>query len=402
MAHFSIQYLEDSPDIPHLAPEDVRARLREACARLPITYLLLGWHLPQRLIDVCADECDRAGVALYRWHPLLTGDGALMPQPDWQTIGLDDRPIAGFQNMPEFTFICPNRPAVREAVHAHLSELLAARYFSGVFLDRMRWPSPAGDPERALGCFCPACVAAARDQGLDLAAAQQLIRTLFTTAEGVRAFVRALLGPDEGPTGVAAVDALRAVLRFRTESIARFLAEVMALIRAQGCAVGLDSFSPALTLAVGQDLGALDRGADWTKIMSYGHTLGPAGLPFELLGLADWLIDRHGVAEASALALLSEATGLALPATRADLRRTGLAPRALHDEARRARQAGVRTLLAGIELVELPGVAELNPAQISADLQAFRQAGVDGLALSWDLWLMPLDRLDLVRAVWDV
>jgi hypothetical protein len=61
---------------------------------------------------------------------------------------------------------------------------------------------------------------------------------------------------------------------------------------------------------------------------------------------------------------------------------------------------GVRTLLAGIELVELAGVTSLNAEQIAADLRAFQEAGADGLALSWDLWHIPPERLELVRTVW--
>ena len=54
-------------------------------------------------------------------------------------------------------------------------------------------------------------------------------------------------------------------------------------------------------------------------------------------------------------------------------------------------------MMAGIELVEIAGVAELDEAQIRADLAAVRAAGADGLVLSWDLWAIPLERLELVH-----
>ena len=97
--------------------------------------------------------------------------------------------------------------------------------------------------------------------------------------------------------------------------------------------------------------------------------------------------------EVEALELLSLATRLPLP-------RRGLAPEPLAAETRRGRAAGVHPLFAGIELVEIEGLAQLNQEQIEADLHAFRDAGADGLVLSWDLWHIPLERLDLVRAVW--
>lgn len=64
------------------------------------------------------------------------------------------------------------------------------------------------------------------------------------------------------------------------------------------------------------------------------------------------------------------------------------------------RAAGVRTLLGGIELVELEGIASTGPAQVAADLRVVRSAGADGLALSWELWHIPAERLEWVRRAW--
>ena len=83
----------------------------------------------------------------------------------------------------------------------------------------------------------------------------------------------------------------------------------------------------------------------YQKMMSYGHTMGPAGLPFEPL----------------------------------------------------ARLDGVSTLLSGIEFVALEGTTRLGEAQITTDLRAFRSAGAQGLVLSWDLWHIPLKRPEYVR-----
>jgi hypothetical protein len=134
--------------------------------------------------------------------------------------------------------------------------------------------------------------------------------------------------------------------------------------------------------------------------MTYGHTLGPAGLPHELLDLANWLVGQHGTAEQQALEWLSQTTGLGLPRNHAELRNRGLGPAALGVEIARARVAGIKTVLAGIELVEIEGVTHLYDEQIRADLHALRAAGADGLVLSWDLWHMPLQRLDLVNEIW--
>lgn len=399
MSTFGIQYLEDGPGVTTIAPGEARARLRAACERLPISLVLIGWNLPHPLVHACGEEAARAGAHLFRWHPLLTGDGTFVPRPEWQTIGLDGDPVPGFRGMPEFTFVCPNRPAVREAALHHLYNVLQPGDYQGVFLDRIRYPSPAANPSSLLACFCEDCHRAASAEGLDLEAARRHIRSLVATPEHAPSFARTLLALAPAPSD-AALEALCAFLDFRARSITRFVQAAADLVHAEGLAVGLDCFSPALGHMVGQDAGALDAHCEWIKIMAYGHTLGPAGLPFELLDLADWLLSQRSAGESETMERLSLATRLPLPSTRAALREQGLSPEALAAETRRGRAIGVSTLLAGIELVEIEGVTRLNPAQIAADLRAFHAAGADGLVLSWDLLHIPLERLELVRAIW--
>jgi hypothetical protein len=187
-------------------------------------------------------------------------------------------------------------------------------------------------------------------------------------------------------------------LCFRARSVSEFVALAAEAIREDGLEVGLDCYSPSLAWSVGQDLGTLDAHAAWIKVMSYGHTLGPAGMPFELLGLADWTIAASTTQQA-ALTALASACGLPLPATRAALQEQGLSATALAQDLRKGRAAGVNTLLAGIELVDLAGVTALTTRQIRADLRAILDTGVDGLSLSWDLRHISPERLSLVREV---
>ena len=380
----SVQYLEDGPGVREIPPAAAREKLRRAAERLPISMVLVGWNLPPALRDACGEEARRIGARFYRWHPLLTGDGVLTPRREWRPVGFAGQPVSGFRDLPEFTFMCPNRPAVREAIGMRLSATLDGGIYDGVFLDRIRFPSPFPGPESELACFCGDCVQAAGEDGLDLAIVRHQIRALM---DEPRQIVRALFRDESEP--------LSKLLEFRSRSITRTVAAAASVARQRGLAVGLDCFSPALTRATGQDLAALDKHCDWIKVMTYGHALGPAGLPFELCAAVDWLVCRS-VSEREALACVAEAAGLPLPGSREQLRQAGLGPDALSAEVRRARAAGVRTLLAGIELVELAGVTHLEPGQIRADAGAMMAAGAHGLALSWDLWHMPEEFLDLV------
>jgi hypothetical protein len=232
-----------------------------------------------------------------------------------------------------------------------------------------------------------------------LEAVRAAVLRLLQTPNGVASFVTALFGPYEVPASPE-IALLHAFLDFRERSVTRLVQQIAEVASEMGRPVGLDCFSPTLTRMVGQNLAALSQHGVWVKIMSYAHTLGPAGIPFELLGLADWLCDEQGWAEARTMELLARATDLPLPASQRALREQGLPSAALHTEVQRAKQTGAPVVLAGIELVEVAGVTHLRPQQITADLNALRSAEADGLVLSWDLWDIPREYLERVAHVY--
>jgi len=386
MTTFAVQYLGSRPK--DATPQEVRARLREACERLPITMVLLDWDLPPATEVAVAEETSRQHAKLYRWQTWLTGDSQTDLPPEWATVGLDGNPIPGHDNSPDFTFVCPNHSGVEDFLSERLAAIAARGLFQGIFLDRIRFPSPAADPSTHLGCFCRHCVRLAADAGLDLELVHRYVRSL-----SAKSFVRGLLGKPEMPGSP-----LEAFLDFREKSITRTVQAVRKQANQLGLSIGLDCFSPALTRMVGQNLTDLDKTCDWIKLMIYPRVFGPAGISFELLGLTNLLI-KHGLSESDALTCVREASELPIPVTKAELGKAGLGSATLAQEIQRGREKGITDLLAGVALVEMKGVHESTPEQILADLRASRAA--DGLVLSWDLWQIPLEHLDTIRNLWE-
>jgi len=398
----AVQYLENGSYITGISPEQARARLGETFARLPIDYVILGWNLPKKFVEACAQESSRAGAKTFIWHPLLTGDSFNPVQPEWQTIGVNGERVPGFRDQPDFTFVCPNQPAAHEATLRRLRQVIWGRDYQGVFFDRIRYPSPVADPNRDLACFCSDCQRLAAAEGLDLRVVQKMLQTLLAEPASGRlpAYLKVLLDATADVSSDPDFEMLRHFLDFRTRSVTRIVQAAAEIVRSEGLSVGLDCFTPALAYMVGQDLAALDAHCDWIKVMTYAHAYGPAGLPFELSALAGWLTGFPTIDEGRALNWLAQAAHLPLPTDMIALREFGLSPEALGVEIRRARAARIQTLLAGVELVDLEGVTHLNSDQIEGDLRAIREAGPDGLVLSWDLWWIPLERLEIVRRSW--
>jgi hypothetical protein len=134
--------------------------------------------------------------------------------------------------------------------------------------------------------------------------------------------------------------------------------------------------------------------------MTYAHTLGPAGLPFEFLALAGWLVKTQGISDEQAMRWLAEASGLSLPSSCAALESDGVSPDVIETETRRGRSLTCKTLLSGVALVEVAGINRVESQEVAAEIAAYRRGGADGLVISWDLWEMPLERLNQVLEAW--
>jgi hypothetical protein len=380
----AIQYLEGGTPAAEISPGEARRRLRAAFDCLPLEKVLVGWDLPAILMESVAEECALHKAALYLWQPLLTSQWPDPPDPSWRVTALDGKPLP--EQKPEFTFLCPNQPGARESILRQMSSAIAEGHYQGIFLDRIRFPSPAKSPERHLGCFCPACCEIAGKMDLDLNEIRWEILRLVQTLTGRHDYVRMLLSSSTlfEPQG-----ALEKFLRFRQQSISSFVSLAAQAAREADLRVGLDCFSPGLARMVGQDLAALSTACDWIKVMTYLRALGPASIPYELLGLADWLAASEEESESAALGCLAEAARWSLPATREGVLRGGLPASILTEELHQGRSACAVPLLAGIELVEMPGVCILNETQVRADAAALHTAAPDGVVFSWDLLLMP-------------
>lgn len=238
------------------------------------------------------------------------------------------------------------------------------------FFDRMRFPSPAEDPERHLACFCKSCQQIASDSGVDLDAVHRQIDLFLTDTDLAKSFIRSLFTPSDDSL-------LESFFNFRHNSITHIIQYAAKLTRSHGMNIGLDCFSSTLTRMVGQDLSMLNQSCNWIKLMTYPRVFGPAGLPFELRALAEWLRARHNVHEMEATQIVNEASGLSLT-------KNGLDSESIAHEIQRGRDAGITNLLAGIALVELEGIHQSTSEQIQNDLAACQNA--DGMVLSWDLW----------------
>ncbi len=396
----TVQYLENSPELSAISKSALLERLRLAADILPFSHLLVGWNLPQQVVEACRLEAEQLGLRFLLWLPLLTMEKGIAPELEWRVEGLTGHPVRGYKNLPEFTFLCPNHPAAQEAILTRIETMLHSGIYQGFFLDRVRFPSPSHDPINHLACFCEHCQQKAAKVGLDLIELRHLLVEQVRQEQGRQSLVAALLSDRPAADDATPHSTARELLSFRENCISEFLALVTRPLREAHAEIGLDCFSPSLARTVGQDLNRLGQLADWAKLMTYLHTFAPAGLPYELAGMLQFLTNPAQQPGKQAQDLVSKCTGVRLPSHLKALEQEGLPSDAFYVELRRGLQATSTPILAGIELVELPGITFLNAAQIQSDLEAISRAQPAGLAISWDLWHIPLHRLKLVAQVY--
>ena len=381
------QFLEGGAASVDIRPDRAVACLRRAGDVLPLTDICLGWNLPQPLIEAVAREAGARGYTLWLWQPLLSGDGRHVPAED-ATLGRHGSPLPWPRGMAEFGFDCPNRGHGLDRALGRLDVAIDRGAWDGVFLDKIRWPSPTRDPADDLACFCEDCRSMSAEAGVDLEAVARHVEHAAATPAGRVELLAELLGRTDGP--------MASFMTWRCGRITHAVREAAARVTSrttpggESLRLSLDVFAPSLARAVGQDIASLAPLADFTKAMLYIGTDGPAGLPYELSGLVRWLA-RGDVPEP--VTRLAEVLGY--PLLEAGQALGPLSTAAFVAELAELRRLAGEGAAAGIDAIELPGIARLDDEALAEVVQ---HAGASGttLVLAWDLWSMPLARLAIV------
>ncbi|HPH96478.1 MAG TPA: hypothetical protein PKW33_19285 [Anaerolineaceae bacterium] len=380
------------------ALDDVLRAIAAAQAILPIDVLIIGGRTRPDLFSALTGP-QRPVKTVFAWYNLLSDYPGQAPTEGvinfrgQQSGGWGGWAESGAEVAESFAFGCPNHPEVQRKTLAGAAALLDAFPFDGLFLDKFRFPSPAGGLEHTFSCFCPFCQQAARAEGLDLNEVQAALRSWpqpeLAQKDGL---------VSAGAPWLAAITSsspiLQAFLRFRAASITRLVQQAAALTRARGRQLGLDLFSPAFAFLVGQDYAALAPLASWAKPMTYRAALGPAGLRLETTRLLNGLHAIYDLSESACLEWASHHQPGFSPAGFAELARSAVPLPWVENEIRLAAQ-NLRPCPAyfGLETVSFPGIIDITPPDIEAVLAAGLRAGASGAVISWDLMHTPAANL---------
>jgi hypothetical protein len=382
-----------------------RARVAEAIDRvtssLNLDVLIVGAaEIPELFRDL-TDRTARPAPRVFLWYNLLSDIPEMQTSDlvvNWR--GERSRGWAGWEAegsdvRETFRFACPNNPQVRQKTLARISELLARYPFDGVFLDKMRFPSPANGMHEVVSCFCSHCRRAAARAGVDLdAVAESIERGDLAVrqsepgdTEGPASWIDILFGPDSLFARFA---------RFRCDSISGLVAVARDQVVRLGRTVALDLFAPSLAPFVGQDYRTLSRYCAWAKPMTYRTALGPASLRLEIPALADGL-DRMVQAREGARAECG-LPGISARSIAAMKKSAVPLPIVSREIAAAVRLMDPVPVYFGLELVRYPGMIDITPALVNDMVAAGRAGNAAGTIISWDIMHAPKDGIRALGA----
>ncbi len=378
--------------------------VREAAQICPLEILAVGGEEIPAVFQALAGGRPRVSRQVFVWYPVLAD------YPGWQpshcmlnaqglpTQGLGDECTQ--ESMGErFQFSCPNNPEVRALTLKNVERLLRDYPFDGVFLDKIRFPSPANGLAEMMTCFCPFCREQAAHQGLELERVRPLLNDFpWSRLDLAEEFARVISGvTGSGETSQDAL-LLGEFLRFRARSITGLVAEIERLAGLLGKTVALDLFSPCLGALVGQDYAALSQHAAWCKPMVYRYAKGPAGLRLEIPRLVEEVARFSGRTGEETWRKLGALLPSLPAADLAGFARNG-APLALieSESGDAVRRFAPKPVYLGIEAVSMAAFdIHVDPGYVRQAIHLAWQAGASGVVLSWDLLSMPHENLRAV------
>ncbi len=344
--------------------EAIVKRLEEVTSLLPVEKVIIGWNLDQALYRQVGSFLKKRSIDMLLWLPVFAESNSLYDAHE--ALDINGKTIKPPKAMGEesFSFCCPTSLLNRENGYRIYEEHFRDCGFAGVFLDRIRTQSFVSGVPGVLSCGCERCRKAFMERGVDL----DRVRALYEEKKD-HFFDAAGCSPEKG-------FAFRETLaeRFfevKGELVSEAVVDICGHFQSMGMQTGLDLFAPLMSVFVGQPFEKISEKADFIKPMLYRKTEAPAGIGFEYELLKKCAPEAIGYPD--------------LVADEDFLRRQALA------------FAGLPCgKYPGIEVNYREDIARTDPKYIRESLRVLRDAGMDGVTLSWDVMLAPDDHLKAV------
>ena len=365
--------------------EAVEKKLLSVLPDLPVRKVIMGWapdviRSHRSVYEKTAAFLAKRNIEFFLWFPVFSETGVARDQSP--LVDLYGRRLENSRDQAgeDFAFCCPNDPRNIENIFDIFEREFSSIPFTGIFLDKIRYPSFAqGHGQRGVfSCFCPRCQAKYERENFDPRQLQKALSRPASSPLGITAYRGSGVYTFEDPA-VSDFFSLKAAFIFQG------MQQICQYFREKGFKIGFDVFAPFLSPFVGQDLASLSRLCDFMKPMMYRITQAPAGLPFELEALLAETDGEYAIKKQIFYELL------------------GLDPhKNMFDLAFAVKEtsgfisSSACPVYPGVEINRKKNMAEVYPDYIEETLRAYTAAGINNFVLSWDLLSAPEENLDRI------
>ena len=141
---------------------DFFEKMKLAKTSLHLKALMLGANLKENELRYVMGVCDKLAIEKYLWFPLLADVPKGVDISPLLLEGLGDEGETFILNQQkesgeDFGFLCPVKACNSPELYQFYDRYLELYAFDGVFLDKIRYPSPANGLANLIGCQCPSC-----------------------------------------------------------------------------------------------------------------------------------------------------------------------------------------------------------------------------------------------------
>jgi hypothetical protein len=391
----------------HLNKNDnLKKKLSMAKDALDLDALLIWADINKKDLDLIREICTEFKIKTYLWYPILADTSGFKIEQEQAVETFDG--LRGYgengrwdklgKGPEDFLFLCPNDEQNIRQIFSHYQNKIIESDFDGVFLDRIRFPSPSNGFEALFSCFCKSCLNKFySDYGEDLESYRNQVKTIFKRFKTIDVnYFQAC----QSFSDIIIQDNLKKFYDFRKQSVYRMVKMFADKARQMGKLVGIDLFAPSLAPLVSQDYQLLARTCDWIKPMIYGHTSSPAGFPLELYCLLRAILDINpALKKGQLIDEVNRLLGVNLPTQLDDLLKNGISEHIISREMQKVKEFNLPEkvdIYIGLEAVQIPGVCHIDKSILKKYLESVIEEDIKGILLSWNLWKIPDENLKLV------
>lgn len=386
--------------------DNLKKKLATAKETLDLDALMIWSDINKKDLDLVGKICKDFKIKTYLWYPILADIPGFKIEQEQAVETFDG--LRGYgknsywdklgEGEEDFLFLCPNDEEHIKRIFDQYQNKIKESGFDGVFLDRIRFPSPSDGFETLFSCFCKYCLNKFyNNYGEDLKDYRNQVKTFFKKFKTIDINY---LQTCQSLSDIIIRDNLKKFYDFRKQNIYQVLKMFADKAKQMGKLVGVDLFAPSLAPLVSQDYQLLTKTCDWIKPMIYCHTSSPAGLPLELYCFIRAILDINPVLdEGQLIREISRIIGVDLPTQINELLKNGVSENIIYSEMQKIKELNLRKnvdIYVGLEAVQIPGLCNITERILKKYLKSVIETDFKGIILSWDLLKIPDENLQLV------